>query len=78
MRLALVLERRPSEPPTLKELNKWQHRQCADCCSMQTTGLWPPHTGLPATTATTPSCCSASAAWQRNPSDPWRIVHNLD
>lgn len=48
VRLALVLERRPSEPPVLKLLNKWQHRQCSECGAMQTTGLGLLNTGLPA------------------------------
>ncbi|RYG43592.1 hypothetical protein EON68_00160 [archaeon] len=31
MHIALVLTRRPSASPPLPDLNKWQHRQCADC-----------------------------------------------
>ena len=29
--LSLVLDRRPKDAPNLPKLNKWQHRQCAEC-----------------------------------------------
>lgn len=40
LRLRLNLERRPSQPPSLPELNKWQHRQCAACGEGISTGSW--------------------------------------
>ncbi len=36
--LQLVLSVRADNPPHLPSLNKWQHRQCANCCKKQTTG----------------------------------------
>ena len=36
--MALVLEQRYTRPPHLPTLNKWQHRQCAECGVTQSTG----------------------------------------
>ena len=79
VRLALVLERRPAELPLLKELNKWQHRQCAECGAMQTTGLGLLNTGLPAhfCNYTELLFCERCMAPEPRPI-PWRIVHELD
>ena len=38
LHIRLVLERRPSTPPNLPKLNKWQLRKCAQCQRTQSTG----------------------------------------
>jgi len=71
----LVLDRRPDAPPPLPVLNKWQHRQCADCGVTQTTGFF----GTKALYChyTELLFCGGCMSPRGRPI-PWRVVHMLD
>ena len=79
VRMSLVLDRRPTEPPRLPALNKWQHRQCAECGAPQTTGL-----GLLSSEAHAVYCnytelLFCGSCMSPTPrSIPWRILHKLE
>lgn len=77
--LALVLERRPAEPPYAPDLNKWQHRMCAQCGHGQTTGF-----GFFTSDVRAVYChytellyCRGCMAAEPRPI-PWRLLHELD
>lgn len=75
----LVLEARPGEPPYLPDLNKWQHRQCAQCGRGQTTGM-----GFFTSDVKANFCWYTELLYCRDCMDPsprvipWRILHELD
>lgn len=71
----LVTERRPPTPPHLPTVNKWQHRQCAQCCETITTGMFgtKAHYCNYLELLFCPSCFGR----ERRPL-PWRLIHELD
>lgn len=75
LHLQLVLEPRYSSPPHLPTVNKWQKRQCANCCDVQSTGMY----GKKANYChyTELLFCGDCHGKQRRPI-PWRIVQKGD
>eukprot|EP01138_Halocafeteria_seosinensis_P015046 gb/GECG01015358.1/.p1 GENE.gb/GECG01015358.1/~~gb/GECG01015358.1/.p1 ORF type:complete len:1503 (+),score=260.74 gb/GECG01015358.1/:1-4509(+) len=71
----LVLTKRPSAPPDLPALNKWQKRQCAICGATQTTGMF----GRPAIYCNYLELlvCKPDFGDSMRPL-PWRMVQKLD
>ena len=75
LHLALVLERRYAEPPHLPTLNKWQHRQCAQCMTTQSTGMFGTKAHYCHYTELL-YCTECFGAETR--AIPWRVVQSLD
>jgi hypothetical protein len=76
----LVLETRTEQPPNLPNLNKWQHRGCAQCNCEITTGSFGVKANYCHYTELLycPACIGGEEGKGQLRAIPWRVVQNLD